>query len=42
MSIVWLVIVLGGIVVLGLYLSNAFERIAEIEKRLDALEGKEK
>jgi len=34
----WLYIALGGwIVVLGLYLSNAFERIAKLEKRVDEL-----
>jgi hypothetical protein len=32
----------GLVVVLGLYLSNAFERIAELEKRLEELEGKKK
>jgi hypothetical protein len=33
--------VFGAVIVLALYLSNAFERIVEIEKRLDALEEKE-
>jgi hypothetical protein len=34
----WLYIALGGwIIVLGLYLSNAFERIARLEKRVDEL-----
>jgi hypothetical protein len=34
--------IIGLVVVLGLYLSNAFERIAKIEKRVDELEGKKK
>ena len=39
----WAYLSLAGlIIVLGLYLSNAFERIAEIEKRLDEVEGKKK
>ena len=34
----WLYIALGGwIVVLSLYLSNAFERFARLEKRVDEL-----
>jgi hypothetical protein len=39
----YLYLALGGwIVVLACYLSNAFERIAKIEKRLDELEGNKK
>jgi hypothetical protein len=38
----WAYASLGGwIIVLGLYLSNAFERIAQLEKRIEKLEGKE-
>jgi hypothetical protein len=38
----WAYISLGGlIIVLGLYLSNAFERITQLEKRIEELESKE-
>jgi len=33
---------LGWILVFGLYLSNAFKYIRELEKRVDELEGKKK
>jgi hypothetical protein len=38
----WLITILGGIVVLGCYLANAFRRIVALEKRVDDLEGKKK
>jgi hypothetical protein len=42
MATIWLVSIFGGFIVLALYLSNAFERIAKIEKRVDELQAKKK
>jgi hypothetical protein len=42
MSTGWIIAVLGAIIVLALYLSNAFKRIAALEKRADDLEGNKK
>jgi hypothetical protein len=42
MSTLGYIAVFGWILVLGLYLSNAFKRITEIEKRVDELEDKKK
>jgi hypothetical protein len=42
MSTGWYIAIFGWLLVLALYLSNAFKRIAELEKRVDELEGKKK
>jgi hypothetical protein len=38
----WYIAIFGWLIVLALYLSNAFKRIAELEKRVDEFEGKKK
>jgi hypothetical protein len=42
MSTGWLIAVFGWIIVLALYLSNAFKRIAALERRVDELQGTKK